>query len=427
MSDRNSKSRQEGLPSNKLAITNSIDPTADPILSSVDDPDSDKTLGHGDSIEITSGPEDSQYDPHDRRYSLAEVPDVTHSMPMDTTEEPKSESEGLKLYENKSIIFAALIPVSIIGMLIRVGLTLLETYAGAPVFALVYAQFIGCTIMGFVAKKKDFLLKKYLPLQIALSTGLCGSITTFSSWQLAVFQAFTNTSGDSRATGYNVLAGLSEILVTMAVSVAGLEIGYHLAYTLDHIVTHHLARKLDTRAYTIYPRDYSISREPKDVITFIVGMLSWIAVIVVAATVVSNKKLSLACVFAPMGTLLRWWLSRYNTRIAGLPLGTLIANLIATLVLAIVTLLMSGPVTSFVSCSVLQGISDGFCGKCCLSTISTFTVSGARDIVEITTLRLRTKYRYFFISLVLGQVIMFVVLGTYLWTSSTWSPAVQKS
>lgn len=419
MSDRNSESRQEDMPSNKLTTTNHNDPVVDPMnLSSSDDPDSDKTLGHRDSIEIMSGPADSQYDPHERRYSLAEVPDVTHSIPMDTSEETKSEGQALKLYENKLIIFAALIPFSIIGMLIRVGLTSLETYTGAPVFALVYAQFIGCTIMGFVAKKKDFLLKKYLPLQIALSTGLCGSITTFSSWQLAVFQAFANTSGDNHATGYNVLAGLSEILVTMAASVAGLQIGYHLAYMLDHIVTHHLAKKLDTRAYTVDSVGYRLSREPKDIVSFIVGVLSWVAVIVVAATVVSDQKLSLACVFAPLGTLLRWWLSRYNTRIAGLPLGTLIANLIATLVLAIVTLLMSGPVTSFVSCSVLQGISDGFCG--CLSTISTFTV-------EITTLKLRTKYRYFFISLVLGQVIMFVVLGTYLWTSSIWSPAVQKS
>lgn len=163
---------------------------------------------------------------------------------------------------------------------------------------------------------------------------------------------------------FQVLAGLSEILVTMAASVAGLQIGYHLAYMLDHIVTHHLAKKLDTRAYTVDSVGYRLSREPKDIVSFIVGVLSWVAVIVVAATVVSDQKLSLACVFAPLGTLLRWWLSRYNTRIAGLPLGTLIANLIATLVLAIVTLLMSGPVTSFVSCSVLQGISDGFCGKC---------------------------------------------------------------
>lgn len=205
MSDRNSESRQEDMPSNKLTTTNHNDPVVDPMnLSSSDDPDSDKTLGHRDSIEIMSGPADSQYDPHERRYSLAEVPDVTHSIPMDTSEETKSEGQALKLYENKLIIFAALIPFSIIGMLIRVGLTSLETYTGAPVFALVYAQFIGCTIMGFVAKKKDFLLKKYLPLQIALSTGLCGSITTFSSWQLAVFQAFANTSGDNHATGYNV-------------------------------------------------------------------------------------------------------------------------------------------------------------------------------------------------------------------------------
>jgi fluoride exporter len=160
-----------------------------------------------------------------------------------------------------------------------------------------------------------------------------------------------------------VLAGLSQVLVTLAVSICGLSLGYHIAYALDHVLIHRSAHKLDTRKYIITPVGYKFSGNVQDVLCVVAGLASWVAVIVIAATVTSKQHLTLACVFAPLGTLARWWLSRYNTRMAGFPLGTFIANILATLVLAIVTLLMSGPVSSSAGCNVLQGISDGFCGR----------------------------------------------------------------
>lgn len=164
------------------------------------------------SIDLASGPDDSQYDQQNsRRFSLAEIPDIGHTLSFHSAEagEPKEVPEpSIQLYENKLTIFAALIPMSILGTLIRLGLNMLETYNGSPVFALAYPQFVGCVIMGIAVKKKDILLKYYLPLQIALSTGLCGSITTFSSWQLAIFEAFSNYAGASHATGYNVSSSL---------------------------------------------------------------------------------------------------------------------------------------------------------------------------------------------------------------------------
>lgn len=162
------------------------------------------------SIELASGPEDWQYEQHGaRRYSLAEIPDIRHTLSFHSTEDvehPTVTEPAIQLYENKLTVFASLVPVSIVGTLIRLGLTLLETYNGSPVFALAYPQFIGCLIMGIAVKKKDFLLKRFLPLQIAMSTGLCGSITTFSSWQLGIFEAFSNYGGASHAMGYNVRA-----------------------------------------------------------------------------------------------------------------------------------------------------------------------------------------------------------------------------
>ncbi|KAI9276473.1 CrcB-like protein-domain-containing protein [Umbelopsis sp. AD052] len=375
-------------------------------------------------VQLAAGPSESQYDStgDPNAYQEAEIPDTGRKVSIRSGDQVGSKLDAadttLQVNENKLPIVAALIPLSILGALIRIGLNLLETYNGAPVFGLAYAQFIGCVIMGVVVKKKDFLIKTYLPLQIALSTGLCGSITTFSSWQLGTFEAFANYAGADHARGYNVLAGLSQVLITLAVSVCGLSLGYHIAYALDHALTRQSAIKLDTRHYIITPVGYKFSGNVHDILCELAGLASWVAVIVIAATVTSKQHITLACVFAPLGTLVRWWLSRYNTRMAGFPLGTFIANILATLVLAIVTLLMSGPVSSSAGCNVLQGISDGFCG--CLSTISTFTV-------EMTTLKLRAAYKYTMASLILGQIIMFVVLGSFIWTSSVWSPGVQTS
>jgi fluoride ion exporter CrcB/FEX len=160
-------------------------------------------------IQLASGPPDSQYDSTlSMSYYEAEIPNVDRTFSVRTGDqvEPKSELEEptIELSENKLAIFTALVPVSILGVLIRIGLNLLETYDGAPVFYLAYAQFIGCVIMGVVVKKKDYLIKRYLPLQIALSTGLCGSITTFSSWQLGIFESFANYAGADHVRGYSV-------------------------------------------------------------------------------------------------------------------------------------------------------------------------------------------------------------------------------
>ena len=54
-------------------------------------------------------------------------------------------------------IVGLLIASSIAGVLIRVKLTELNSYPGVPVFPLLYAQFVGCLIMGICVQSKDML------------------------------------------------------------------------------------------------------------------------------------------------------------------------------------------------------------------------------------------------------------------------------
>ncbi|KAI7860389.1 CrcB-like protein-domain-containing protein [Circinella umbellata] len=295
--------------------------------------------------------------------------------------------------------------MAILGTLIRIGLQRLQTYDGQPVFALVYAQWIGCFIMGMVVQQKDVLMQWYLPIHVGLSTGLCGSITTFSSWQLDIFKAFSNYDAAAHYRGYNILAAISQLLVTLAMSLNGLVFGYHIGQLLSHLPFIH-----SNTLSEIIPHGFSIRHLNRhDVLIVIIGTLSWMGVILAAALTTHQRSLTLACVFAPLGALLRWHLSVLNTRVwkGHFFFGTFAANMIGTLVLAVVTLLQSGVGMSSIACDVLHGIGDGFCG--CLTTISTF-------MVEISNLPLKYTYRYGLVSIILGQCFMFLICGTYIWT-----------
>lgn len=65
-----------------------------------------------------------------------------------------SQLKTIVINENKVAIAFALIPFSIAGTLIRIALTRLQDYPGMPVFGLVYAQWVGCLIMGIAVKCK---------------------------------------------------------------------------------------------------------------------------------------------------------------------------------------------------------------------------------------------------------------------------------
>ncbi|CAO3611837.1 unnamed protein product [Cunninghamella echinulata] len=137
------------------------------------------------------------------------------------------------IYEKKTVVGFILIPFAIAGVLIRIALQRLEAYHGAPVFPLVYAQWVGCFIMGIATTQKANIMVIYHPLQLGLSTGLCGSITTFSSWQLSIFSSFANIDNYDHTRGKNILSALSQLLITLAMSINGYQFGGHIGQWLN--------------------------------------------------------------------------------------------------------------------------------------------------------------------------------------------------
>lgn len=112
--------------------------------------------------------------------------------------------------------FGVLGIASFFGVLIRLGLTYINTYDGQPVPPLIWAQVVGCAIMGSAVARRDTLENGYLFLYLGISTGLCGCITTFSSWMNLVFGGFAQVNTPVHGGFYNVRSlcfGLSSHVV----------------------------------------------------------------------------------------------------------------------------------------------------------------------------------------------------------------------
>jgi len=71
----------------------------------------------------------------------------------ETVERPPGSDEGIppsKTYSPLSFpVIALLMPASVFGVLVRLGLVALMNYDGHAVFPLAYAQAVGCLVMGF--------------------------------------------------------------------------------------------------------------------------------------------------------------------------------------------------------------------------------------------------------------------------------------
>ncbi|KAK8170351.1 CrcB-like protein-domain-containing protein [Phyllosticta citribraziliensis] len=340
-----------------------------------------------------------------------------------------------RLYTISYLIF-----FSIFGTLARLGLQWLTFYPGAPVvFSELWANVGGSFVMGFLAEDRQIFreewgngaplprnakdesavvtdmavqhskVKKTIPLYIGLATGFCGSFTSFSSFLRDVFLALSNdapapfnhpyptgsprpsySSTVHRNGGYSFLALIGVILTTIALCTSAYTVGCHFA-----MFTHPFMPTLPFR----------VSRRIIDPLFVPLAILSWLAAAL------------FACVFAPLGCLLRWWLSaRLNPCVPSFPLGTYAVNIFGTAVLGMAFDLQHARIGGGggvvgggrVGCQVLEGVMDGFCG--CLTTVSTW-------VAELRGLRTKQAYLYAAASVLTGLGVLIVVMGSVRWST----------
>lgn len=337
-------------------------------------------------------------------------------------------------------VLGLLVFSSIWGLLAREGLVALNTYSGMSVEPTIWAQAVGCLVMGYTVANKEDLELWYPPAFIMIGTGFCGSLTTFSSFILHVFQAYSNQIHYNRHGLHNVMDALSQTALTIGMSLISLFAGRALAkslplrpllYVMEHNTTHRaLLRRAardkessadkDTKHAQISSLTQVAYSPVPDVASILLGIVFWAAAAVLCGTYAPFRHVTYAVVLSPPGAILRWYLSRLNSlpvskRFPYWPMGTFTANQIAQLVLAAAFVGQRVGRTagqpgarSIDGCHALYGLQEGFCG--CLSTISTFAV-------ELSNLKpYRRAFGYALGSYVVGIVICILIIGSPWWS-----------
>ncbi|CUS24575.1 LAQU0S17e02036g1_1 [Lachancea quebecensis] len=306
---------------------------------------------------------------------------------------------------------------SILGNYSRLGLVRLTDYEGSYLQGptVLWANLAACFMMGAAQALKPQGV--FTPLFFtAVTTGYCGSVSSFSSFMVEMFEHATNTSANSGShsfpnRAYGIMEFLSVLLVQLMVSMC------------SHIFGLCLVREFSGSLETAGGREMpNNARKIRKVLKLAENVARILAVpvlivqIVLAAVYNNNSRYwTFAAVFSFPGTLLRYVLAKYlNPQVQHFPLGTFAANVFGTVLLAVFTLLARGKaadgsrlIKSTTTNDVLVALGNGFCG--CLTTISTLVNEGH-------TLPLRKTLLYYFASIAVSFCLIVVILGSYAWT-----------
>ncbi|EFR04819.1 hypothetical protein MGYG_07826 [Nannizzia gypsea CBS 118893] len=403
---------------------------------------------------------------HREPSALLESAESCISTPEHTQSELKLSHHATQLYTISYLVF-----FSIFGTLARIGLQVLTVYPGAPVTTgVVWANVGGCLLIGFFAEDRKLFreewgdssvgrgelngngdeqqriddsddddtqvltkhkaVKKTIPLYIGLTTGFCGSFTSFSSFMLDAYHALSNTLPNPntdtilpRNGGYSFMAVLAVLLYTVLLCLSSIVVGAHLA---------------DGLSYFTPTLPFKFLRNILDRLIVLLAVGCWMGAIFLAIWTPDRHRpiqeqhwrgsAEFAIIFAPIGCLFRFYASLYfNPLILSFPLGTFLVNMIGTLILGICFDLqhassvvartsINGAIAPhrLLGCQILKGIMNGFCG--CTTTVSTW-------IAELHSLRLKHAYLYGFASVGLGLALLVVVIGTMQWTVGLAQPA----
>ena len=224
----------------------------------------------------------------------------------------------------------------------------------------------------------------------SIGVGFAGSMTSFSTFMANCFEALANVVPYySRSSGYNVMALLGQIVITISASLGGISLGASIYLSCER-----------------YMRPIGSAPVFEVIVASSLALASLIACSVLAGTASGFvwKSVALTGVFAPFGTLLRYFLSRrLNGRFASFPLGTFTANITGTVIISVSLLLTFYPFASIsiIDCAVLRAVANGFCG--CLTTVSTLAL-------ELSTLKLRHAWRYGSASIICGLCVTILIL-----------------
>ncbi|CAF1288485.1 unnamed protein product [Adineta steineri] len=279
--------------------------------------------------------------------------------------------------------------MSYIGVLIRLGLAFLGNNQ-TPLNAAFWPNFVGCFIMGFIVEQKLHIKHHFAQLYMGLTTGLCGSITTFSG---LMYNSCVALFGPQSHYTYPISNYLTVIVSAFSASYIGFIIGRHLSLFIlppSSLTTKRAQYLNNSICIWIFP---------------ILTLLSIPLLILLAVLLPTGHYTYLiySVIFAPFGSLTRYGLSiifNFNTNF---PLGTLLANIIGSYIyFGMVAINEYVHTLSPLVEQIIMSIIQGYCG--CLTTVSTF-------ILEVDTIKKRKYIYLYFIMTLLPIQIVYIILG----------------
>jgi fluoride ion exporter CrcB/FEX len=317
------------------------------------------------------------------------------------TEDHKSESAGRKrccyrqkgsLYEHV-VYFCSLAVASYIGVLLRTYLTKLVKWDGVPLFPSIYPQLVGTAIMGFMTSHKELLAGSFL--YTAIATGLCGSITTFSSWNSDAVSSLLLPLPQDNA-GVMIFSWATTMILGLGMIAAALTFGRHLAMISPWTDTK-LQNRPTNRCHIL------------EGCFFICMWFVLTALVIASPWLLDRRDLMFSGLLASVGTYFRWHLSPLNSVFQKFKLGTFLANILGSWLLGGVLYAQDLYSDRIWVRDILVGVADGLCSS--LTTVSSFAV-------ELSDLPTSASYMYSVISIATAQVGMILIWGTLRWTSN---------
>jgi fluoride ion exporter CrcB/FEX len=268
---------------------------------------------------------------------------------------------------------------------------------GGALFIDLPANMFGCFIMGFLTgHHKDWPTLPWLehdhPLQydeglhLGLKTALCGTITTLSSWN---GQMVLMMDGTGTVLGSQVVAALFGYVIGLQISISSFRAGRTLASWCHlkanpHIFDVDLTPPDNDRDKSLRSHHHLIARVIPSIVAsvlfvlYVLGDVHW--------NILYYRKLWIACLVGPLGTLMRWKFGTLNGELESnnwqwFPIGTFASNVIASVTACLINAIftdMNSHEDWSLAYDILAAARLGFAGS--LSTVS----SMVKEVVEIS-------------------------------------------
>ena len=298
-------------------------------------------------------------------------------------------------------IMVVLFTGTYIGVVSRIYLSKLAQWDGVAHFGSLWAQIVGCIIMGLAVIQMENMNRYYWRryLYIATTTGLCGSLTTFSTWnkEATVAALHLNTSSlmllESNDYATQIISYFTVIILGFGMSLAAYNFGNNISTTVGPpLATPSVGNALIRIGKTFCWCGL-----------LIIGYVVLTVFIVSVCIYTDRYHILFSMLFGCAGTYIRWLLGKLDNitgRLRWFPLGTFMANVIGSVILAGISIVevyvqLNIGVSNIVI-DIITGIATGFCGS--LTTVSTF-------VHQLHSLSFKLALFYAIVSLLTSQVV----------------------